>query len=114
MAKDLKKATTQAAKRGAEGVKNVAAEALAVGAVAAAGVVVSRAAEALGSGAKSVDQSNPTVQTAVHKALPGERKTAKPARKAKTARGSTRNKKSSPAKKAKRRKTRGARGRARR
>jgi hypothetical protein len=113
MAKDLKKATTQAAKRGAVGVKNVAAEALAVGAVAAAGVVVSRAAEAFNSGAKKVEQSNPTVQTAVQRGVPGG-KTAKPARKAKAARGSTRNKKSSAAKKAERRKTQGARSRARR
>ena len=56
MAKSLKKTATQAATKGAEGVKSVAAEALTVGAVAAAGVVVSRVAEALGSGSKKVEE----------------------------------------------------------
>ena len=69
MATNLKSAAKDAAKAGTEGAKKVAAEALAAGAVAAAGVVIARTAQALGTGAKQVEQAKPAAETLIQRAV---------------------------------------------
>ena len=58
-----KKTVVKAAKLSAEGVKDVASEALGAAAATAAGVVLKRASEALSSGQKKVDEAVPANQT---------------------------------------------------
>ena len=59
------KTVVKAAKAGAEGVKDVASDALGAAASAAAGVVLGRVSEALGSGQKKVDEAVPAAPKAV-------------------------------------------------
>jgi hypothetical protein len=59
------KKVVEAAKTGAEGVKNVAGDALGAAASAAAGVVIERVSEALGSGQKKLREAVPPGQYAV-------------------------------------------------
>ena len=106
MAKSLKKSATQAATKGAEGVKSVAAEALTVGAVAAAGVVASRVAEALSAGSKKLDDSNPAAQTAMRQVVPVKGKIVTRSKKASPIEGRTNNKRKAPVTKSRRRTSR--------
>jgi hypothetical protein len=59
------KTVVKAAKVGAEGAKDVATDALGAAASAAAGVVLGRVSEALGSGQKEVDEALPEERQAV-------------------------------------------------
>ena len=98
VAKTLKTKVKQVAKTGAQGVSSVAGEALGAAAVTAAGVVLERVAQALGSGAKKVEKGKPAVQRAAKKAVsPAGRK-----RKAKKSRKAPRRKKTTATKKRRR------------
>jgi hypothetical protein len=59
------KTVVKAAKVGAEGVKDVATDALGAAASAAAGVVLGRVSDVLGSGQKKADEAAPRVSQAV-------------------------------------------------
>jgi len=87
MAKTLQATAKTKAKAGTQGVAKVAVEALGAAAVAAAGVVLTRTAEALGSGAKKAQQAKPEAEAAVLRAVAPSRSkkaasTKKAARKA--------------------------------
>ena len=82
--KSVKTKVKEVAKSGAQGVSSVAGEALGAAAVTAAGVVVERVAQALGSGAKKVEEAKPSMERDAKKAVsPARRKRkAKKSRKA--------------------------------
>lgn len=67
----------KAAKVGAEGVKDVATDALGAAASAAAGVVLGRVSDALGSGQKKADEAAPRVSQALSTTTPSRRKPIK-------------------------------------
>ena len=98
MAKTVKTKVKEVAKSGAQGVSSVAGEALGAAAVTAAGVVIERVAQALGSGAKKVDKAKPAVERAAKKAvtLSGRK------RKSTQSRNASRRKKTTAAKKSRR------------
>ena len=112
MAKTLTTAAKETAKAGTQGMTKIAVEALGAAAVAAAGVVLTRTAQALASGASNVEKAKPAAETAVLRAVAPSRgkakaattkKAAKSARK-KSARKAARKKTSRKAKTASRRK----------
>jgi hypothetical protein len=69
MAKQLKTKAKDTAKAGAQGAKTVMAEALGAAAVAAAGVVITRTAQALSSGAKQAERAKPAAEAAAYRAV---------------------------------------------
>ena len=73
------KTVVGAAKAGARGVKSVASDALGAAASAAAGVVVDRVSEALGSGQNKLEKMAPAAQQAVQETT--KRSKRKPAKK---------------------------------
>ena len=74
------KTVVGAAKLGARGVKSVASDALGAAASAAAGVVLDRVSEALGSGQNKLENMTPAAQRAVQKTTKRSKRT--PPRKA--------------------------------
>ncbi len=94
MAKTIKTKVKNTAAAGAQGVQSVAAEALAAAAATAAGVVLGRVAEALGSGSQKVEQSRPEAETSARSFV-----VAQVGRRKKTARKTRGRKKSKAAKK---------------
>ncbi len=68
------KTVVKAAKAGAEGVKDVATDALGAPASAAAGVVLGRVSDALGSSQKKADEAAPRVSQALSTTTPPRRK----------------------------------------
>jgi hypothetical protein len=71
------KTVVKAAKVGARGVKDVATDALGAAASAAAGVVLGRVSEALGSGQRKADEAAPRVSQAVGDKTRSRRKPGK-------------------------------------
>jgi hypothetical protein len=72
------KTVVRTAKAGARGVKSVASDALGAAASAAAGVVLDRVSEALGSGQNKLESMTPAAQRAMQKtATPSKRTPAK-------------------------------------
>jgi hypothetical protein len=74
------KTVVGAAKVGARGVKNVASDALGAAASAAAGVVLDRVSEALGSGQNKLESMTPAAQRAMQKSKPAKKSVAKKGR----------------------------------
>ena len=80
--KSVKTKVKEVAKSGAQGVSSVAGEALGAAAVTAAGVVVERMAQALGSDAKKVEEAKPSIVRAAKKFPARRKRKAKKSRKA--------------------------------
>ena len=92
VAKTAKRQAKKVAKTGAKQVGNVVAEALGAAAATAAGVVLTRVAEGMSSGAKKVEEKTPAVknaakQTAKHQRLRGKLLREKRRRQRSAARG---------------------------
>jgi hypothetical protein len=92
MTKQLKTKAKNTAKAGAQGAKTVMAEALGAAAVAAAGVVITRTAEALASGVKQAERAKPAAEAAAYRAVappPGRGRKMKAKKKAQSSRKAT-------------------------
>lgn len=82
MTKTAKRKAKTVAKKGAGAVQSVMAEALGAAAVTAAGVVLTRVAEGMGSGAKKLEKQTPAFKTTAKQAAQKSlAKTKKPIRK---------------------------------